>query len=689
MYRIELQNKETKEITVFNNLEDLNYGEKLYFKFLIKTIEMADGEYTLNLYEDDFIIHTDTLRIGDFDVKGIQYKKGENLFVDTTLTARTEVKEIELDITKKNIYPSAGIDAMTKVVVNAQPVYDNGYNAGRTEGYNTGKADGYNEGYETGVSESYDIGYNKGAEDGYKTGYDKGAEDGFTNGVNEQKSKLTNISITENGRYENEDGYNLIDVNVKGEIEIENTQVLNVTENGTYATDYSKIEDIYDTGVITGYFDDNTPFYGYAHLTNISFDTNYGIRDRIELWWKADGNYNYRNSTAGICGESDNDYTYSIYIQNYSGIPKLYGKIGTQRIETELVENKWYHFILSEDEGFIVNGEKIGDFNNPNAGIDIKAFINESYYLYEIPGMSNGYFGMVKLDDNIFIPTENGFINYITNTPLEIHREGTYEYTELPAIESNLIRTVNVNVAPKINMQKEGLKFAFTQITNIPEWVDWSGITNMERMFSYSTIAEIPVIDTSSVTNMSNMFYSCSNLTTIPELDTSSVTNMSSMFYSCTNLTTVPELDTSNVTNISYMFYSCRNLTAIPQLDTSKVENFSYFINGCTKLVSVPALNASKVTTMSNFCGTTNLTNITYFGGLIGLKASMTGNEISKMPNLNYESCINVLNGLYDFTGNGETPSSSQGKLKVHSNFLNLVGDEIAIGTNKGWVITA
>lgn len=43
--------------------------------------------------------------------------------------------------------------------------------------------------------------------------------------------------------------------------------------------------------------------------------------------------------------------------------------------------------------------------------------------------------------------------------------------------------------------------------------------------------------DTSSVTNMSYMFYNCSNLTTIPQLDTSSVTNMNNMFYNCSKLT--------------------------------------------------------------------------------------------------------------------------------------------------------
>ena len=62
--------------------------------------------------------------------------------------------------------------------------------------------------------------------------------------------------------------------------------------------------------------------------------------------------------------------------------------------------------------------------------------------------------------------------------------------------------------------------------------------------------------------------------------------------------------------------------------------------------------------------------------------------SLNKLPNLTYESCINILNGLYDFAGNGETPSGTQGQLKVHQNFLNIVGDEISIGTLKGWKIT-
>ena len=151
----------------------------------------------------------------------------------------------------------------------------------------------------------------------------------------------------------------------------------------------------------------------------------------------------------------------------------------------------------------------------------------------------------------------------------------------------------------------------------------------------------------------------------------------------------VPNLNTSNVTNISYLFYGCEKLITFPEIDTSKVEHMYLFINDCTSLKSVPALNASKMVYGLNF-SYDELPNLTEFGGLIGLKTNMNDNfAFVKTPNLTYESCINILNGLYDFTGNGEKPASLQGKLKVHRNFLTTVGSEISIGTNKGWTISA
>jgi hypothetical protein len=115
--------------------------------------------------------------------------------------------------------------------------------------------------------------------------------------------------------------------------------------------------------------------------------------------------------------------------------------------------------------------------------------------------------------------------------------------------------------------------------------------------------------------------------------------------------------------------------------------------DGCSKLETLSSINCGGITgtdsSGAGIFGYGGLSSLKNFGGWIGLKKSVTNYGINKCPNLTYESCINVLNGLFDFVGNGKTPASNEGKLKVHQNFLNLVGDEISIGTGKGWTITA
>ena len=187
------------------------------------------------------------------------------------------------------------------------------------------------------------------------------------------------------------------------------------------------------------------------------------------------------------------------------------------------------------------------------------------------------------------------------------------------------------------------------------------------------------------------MFYNCNSLQTIPKLDTSNVTDMSYMFCYCENLQTIPLIDTSKVTNMDCMFRDCPNLQTIPSLDTSKVYTMESMFGGCNSLTSIPALNAQSLNIPSyiGIFGWSELPKITDFGGFLNLKCSLTNdNNLQRLPNLTKESCINILNGLYDFTGNGEVPNSEQGQLKVHQNFLDKVGDEISIGTAKGWQIT-
>ena len=97
-------------------------------------------------------------------------------------------------------------------------------------------------------------------------------------------------------------------------------------------------------------------------------------------------------------------------------------------------------------------------------------------------------------------------------------------------------------------------------------------------------------MDTSQVTNMTQMFYGCAALTTVPDMDTSQVTNMSSMFSGCSSLTSVPDMDTSKVTDMSSMFYGCAALTSVRLTDCGKVIEAPSFILSNTPNITTVAL---------------------------------------------------------------------------------------------------
>ena len=81
---------------------------------------------------------------------------------------------------------------------------------------------------------------------------------------------------------------------------------------------------------------------------------------------------------------------------------------------------------------------------------------------------------------------------------------------------------------------------------------------------SLTTIEGIENLNTSEVTDMTNMFFGCSRLTSLnlSNFNTSKVTNMRWMFLECSNLTSLnlSNFNTSKVTNMKGMFQSCSGL---------------------------------------------------------------------------------------------------------------------------------
>ena len=112
------------------------------------------------------------------------------------------------------------------------------------------------------------------------------------------------------------------------------------------------------------------------------------------------------------------------------------------------------------------------------------------------------------------------------------------------------------------------------------------GVINIDNIENYKDIlVYMPKIDTSSVTNMSKMFYDCYSLVSVPLFDTSSVTTMGSMFYNCYSLVSVPLFNTSSVIEMGSMFYNCYSLVSVPLFNTSSVTIMSSMFYKCTSLV--------------------------------------------------------------------------------------------------------
>jgi hypothetical protein len=394
-----------------------------------------------------------------------------------------------------------------------------------------------------------------------------------------------------------------------------------------------------------GILDDGTPITKGAFLDYSVYDTGLKITEDsvIDMWFvrppqKID-DYVFKSPLFNVRYDSNKYYIMT------NGVEQGVYEFNPTR---ESVIN----ITISKADGF----KKIGTNTTETISLSNTVLSSGNHTLL-LDSKYNTY-GLIKIDGNVIIPTENGFLNTTTKEYLKkveeyggeyVYMNPFYEYvnnTEKTPIEidGNLIKTVNVNVIPKIKVADEKFSFRDAQFTKIPEWADIDGIENM-----------------------------------------------TSFFDNCGQLTEIRWFDASRTTTMNHTFYNCGQLTHLPPLNTIRVTNMSEMLSGCGSLVSVPPLDARSVVRQNyGLFGYSNLNNLTDFGGLIGLKASMDGNySFDKVPNLTYESCINILNGLFDFTGNGIVPTSNEGKLKVHSNFLSTVGDEIAIATNKGWTITA
>ena len=176
---------------------------------------------------------------------------------------------------------------------------------------------------------------------------------------------------------------------------------------------------------------------------------------------------------------------------------------------------------------------------------------------------------------------------------------------------------------------------SFTNCTDIEglSLLDTSNVTDMSDMFlncSSLTNLDVTGFDTSSVTNMYRMFLNCSSLTNldVTGFDTSKVTStnylengMIGMFFGCSSLTSLDlsNFNTEKLLHMQQMFYECSSLTSldISNFNTSNVLNMSKMFYKCSSLTSIDlsSFDTSNVMDMSEmFADCSGLTDLDVTG---------------------------------------------------------------------------
>ena len=186
---------------------------------------------------------------------------------------------------------------------------------------------------------------------------------------------------------------------------------------------------------------------------------------------------------------------------------------------------------------------------------------------------------------------------------------------------------------------------------------------------SLKEIVGLEYLNTTDVTDMSSMFYTCNGLTTldVSHFNTSKVTNMRDMFNGCYSLTTldVSHFDTSNVTNMYFMFYCCKALRSldVSHFDTKSLTLMEGMFYRCETLISLDVSNfdTNKVTSMWGvFSGCSSLVgldlnhfsthNVKNMNGMFSHCKSLTNLDISNFDTSNVTNTGGMFEGCSGLT---------------------------------------
>ena len=257
---------------------------------------------------------------------------------------------------------------------------------------------------------------------------------------------------------------------------------------------------------------------------------------------------------------------------------------------------------------------------------------------------------------------------------------------------------------------------SLTELDDIGKW-DVSNVTTMACMFQecakLKNLDAISSWNTRSVTSFHSMFWGCISISSFKFLEnwnTSSLTDTSSMFRACrySGITSIDlsKWDASQLVNAQGMF---SDINYIPEINlsnwnTNSLTNIGLmFLNtGGTSLINLSGWNTSKVTNMqetfeacyslTEIKGTLDMSSVTsatqMFYNCPLLKSVNLANinvslSLSSSPLLTHDCLVSVINALISQSSTGKTLTLGS------TNLAKLTADEIKVGTDKNWAISA
>ena len=215
-----------------------------------------------------------------------------------------------------------------------------------------------------------------------------------------------------------------------------------------------------------------------------------------------------------------------------------------------------------------------------------------------------------KSQDEAYVTFDNGTLTFFYDTERTSRSGSTYNLNK----GSNKPKWLDIS--DKVTKAVFDPSFSKARPTSMFHW--FGGFVNLK------TIEGIEYLNTSSVSNMAELFYDCQSLEKLDlsGFDTRNVTNMELLFGNCYMVKelNINSFETEKVSNMWGMFVSCRSLSALDlsHFDTNNVINMGYLFASCVNLskLDVSSFSTDNVTQMYNMfynCSKLQEINLSHF----------------------------------------------------------------------------